>query len=404
MSKQVNIIGGGIIGLTTAAALIERGHRVTLIEARANIGDGTSHANNALLTTSFATPLSAPGTPRQFLQWLRADPAISPSRVDWRILPRNSKWGIDFLRACRATPYRNTTRTTIDMARHSLDLLHDFSERYNLDYDQRGGGCLKIFRDPQQLAAFASQQRLLDELGVTSEWLDRDALLAQEPALAHSEEQWLGGWYFPEDRIGDCHAFIHALHRALTERGLRTVTDEPVTALLGNHQCVHGVRSENNDYPADATILCTAFVPDFARRDIAFKVCPVKGYSFTYDASALPSEALPTAAVFDDVDHIGVVRIGSRLRVAGRADLVGHDLTLDPASQQQIRNGLHRLFPRLTDLPELENWCGLRPMVARGLPFIGASKRSGLYANLGHGHLGWTLACASAATLATLIS
>jgi D-amino-acid dehydrogenase len=55
-------------------------------------------------------------------------------------------------------------------------------------------------------------------------------------------------------------------------------------------------------------------------------------------------------------------------------------------------------------LARAEPWAGLRPATPGNVPLIGRSARPGLWLNTGHGTLGWTLACGSAAALAELMS
>jgi D-amino-acid dehydrogenase len=50
-----------------------------------------------------------------------------------------------------------------------------------------------------------------------------------------------------------------------------------------------------------------------------------------------------------------------------------------------------RLFPGM-DTDRIAPWTGLRPMLPGMMPVVRASKRSRVFYNTGHGHLGWTLA------------
>lgn len=59
MISDVIVIGGGIVGCAIARALAGTELSVTLVEARIDVGDGTSKANTALLHTGFD---STPGT------------------------------------------------------------------------------------------------------------------------------------------------------------------------------------------------------------------------------------------------------------------------------------------------------------------------------------------------------
>ena len=51
----------------------------------------------------------------------------------------------------------------------------------------------------------------------------------------------------------------------------------------------------------------------------------------------------------------------------------------------------------------LQHWAGLRPLTPDGRPIVGRSAIGNCYLNIGHGPLGWTLACGSGLALADLI-
>jgi len=49
-------------------------------------------------------------------------------------------------------------------------------------------------------------------------------------------------------------------------------------------------------------------------------------------------------------------------------------------------------------------WCGLRPTTPSNVPLIGPSRIPGLWLNVGHGTLGWTLGPGSGRALAQRMS
>ena len=58
--KSVVIVGGGLIGLTSALALHERGASVTLVD-RAALGSGAARGNAGFLSPTLLSPLPGPG-------------------------------------------------------------------------------------------------------------------------------------------------------------------------------------------------------------------------------------------------------------------------------------------------------------------------------------------------------
>jgi D-amino-acid dehydrogenase len=96
--------------------------------------------------------------------------------------------------------------------------------------------------------------------------------------------------------------------------------------------------------------------------------------------------------------------LGNSLRVAAAAEIVGHDLQVQPHRVAQMLQAVDRLFPGACDLSSPSTWAGLRPATPTSLPIIGASRIPNVYINAGQGALGLTLAAGSAARLSRLMA
>jgi D-amino-acid dehydrogenase len=99
-------------------------------------------------------------------------------------------------------------------------------------------------------------------------------------------------------------------------------------------------------------------------------------------------------------------RIGSRLRVAGMAELSGYDTAIYPAQIASLKATTQTLFPKCSTFADLSPWTGMRPATPTGLPIIGkhAKGPDNLLFNTGHGALGFTLAFGSAQRVSDLLS
>ena len=98
LSKNIVIIGGGIIGLTSAWYCTQRGHRVTVIERNRNDRDGCSFGNAGMIVPSHFVPLAAPGMIRLGLKWMwdPESPFYIQPRASWDLLA----WLWRFRNAC----------------------------------------------------------------------------------------------------------------------------------------------------------------------------------------------------------------------------------------------------------------------------------------------------------------
>ena len=101
---HILVLGGGVIGVTSAYYLARRGFRVTLIEAQPGVALETSFANGGLLTPSMSDPWAAPGLPWKILRWYGRED--SPFLVRAGALPGLVSWGLSFLRNCNQATWR----------------------------------------------------------------------------------------------------------------------------------------------------------------------------------------------------------------------------------------------------------------------------------------------------------
>lgn len=87
MSKEIIIIGGGIIGLSSAYYLQKEGHKVTVIE-KSDFSSGASFANAGIITPSHIVSLAAPGMISKGLKWMLSStsPLSIKPRLDYDFL------------------------------------------------------------------------------------------------------------------------------------------------------------------------------------------------------------------------------------------------------------------------------------------------------------------------------
>ena len=103
-TRQVAVIGAGVIGAAIAARLVAEGHAVTVIEPETPGGpQAASFGNGGFLSPASVIPMSSPGLWRKVPAMLR-DPAGALT-IRWRHLPRLSPWLWRFVMAGR-TPAR----------------------------------------------------------------------------------------------------------------------------------------------------------------------------------------------------------------------------------------------------------------------------------------------------------
>jgi D-amino-acid dehydrogenase len=133
-------------------------------------------------------------------------------------------------------------------------------------------------------------------------------------------------------------------------------------------------------------------------------IYPVKGYSITITANDIKSfEAMPKVSLLDDQAKIVTSTLGNRFRVAGTAELAGENYDIRRDRIQPLLDWVHTNFPDI-NTHDYSQWACLRPMTPDMMPIIRQSKKDPqVFYHVGHGHLGWTLAPATAKQVVELI-
>ena len=397
---HVVVIGGGVMGVTTAWYLREAGFEVTLLDAAPEPAAGASHANGGMLHASHAEPWNTPGVGLDLLRYLGRED--SPLLMRPRALPGLAGWGLRFLWHSRRSAFQRHALVNARLAAFSLRETRRLNRELagsGLDFDFRESGILKVFRDPDSLARNRHAAEAMQDEGVRFEAWDTEQVINREPALAGVRDELCGGLYFPDDAIGDARRFTTGLLELAQDRGLRYRPATRVQRLRTFQGRIDAIETDEGPIAADACVVASGHEAPALPRPLGLHlpVAPVKGYSLSLPMDASRRLNLP---LIDDANKVVMTPLGDQLRLAGTAEFAGTDARMEP---RRAANVLAQCRRTLTALPaELDRetmapWAGLRPMSDRGTPILGPTAVPGLHLNTGAGHLGWTFACGAAA-------
>jgi D-amino-acid dehydrogenase len=395
------VIGGGLMGVTTAWELISRGEPVELLEAAPDLALETSYANGAMLTPAMSDPWNGPGVYWQLAASL-FNP-YAPMKLRISAVPSLIGWGIDFLRNSSAARHRVATRASYVLAAYSLAETIKLREALGLEYDAASRGAMKVFRSA---AALAGPKRIAEDLaglGLRYEVLDADGAVAVEPQLASIRHSIAAALYFPDDATGDAHLFCRALADRIRQHGGSIHCGVRVKRLLlSQGGRIVGVETDAGRLEAQRVVLAAGNGSASLARTVGVRVPirPAKGYSVTIPRQQ--NVEWPRLPVIDDMMHAVVVPLGDRLRLVGTAEFAGHDKSIRQSRIDNLFRLLQNVYPHIAasiDRSTAQPWAGLRPMSSNGLPCIGPVGPQGLFLNAGHGHLGWTHSVGSARLL-----
>lgn len=400
---RVAVLGGGVVGVATAYYLACQGHEVTVVERQPAVARETSYANAGMIAPGHAFAWASPRAPKILLQSLwRKDTAL---KFRLKADPKLWAWSWKFLRQCTAERSRANTLVKLRLCLLSIEEMQRIREAEGFGYDETLKGAVYLYRDQAHLETGLANAQLLKDNGVTGlRAVDREELVRIEPALAAVKERLAGALYSEQDESGDCRLFSERLAERIVARGGRFLYGRSVTGLKSERGRVVAAATDGGDVEADAFVLSLgSYAPAVAKTaGVRLPIYPVKGYSLTLPVG--PQHTAPTLPGVDEYYLVAFARLGDRLRLTATADFAGYDTNHTPAHFETMLKVARELFPEGADYGRPDYWACLRPMTPDGPPVIGRAGAENLWINSGHGHIGWTMACASALVCSELMA
>ena len=399
---KVAILGGGVIGVTSAYYLSKAGHEVVLVDRQPGPALETSFANAGEVSFGYSSPWAGPGIPVKAIKWLimRHGPLVVRPILD----PMMWFWIARMLRNCTSARYRLNKSRMVAIAEYARTCIAELRAETGIAYDERMKGTLQLFRRQAQLDHVGSDIEVLKQYGIAYEVLDPAGCIAAEPALAAVKGKFVGGLRLPGDETGDCHIFTNRLADICRTRGVDFRFGTTIDGISLDNGKITGVSTSAGPMKADAYVVALgSHAPKLLRTvGLSVPIYPVKGYSLTFAVS--DPAAAPVSTIMDESYKVAITRLGDRIRVGGTAELSGFDTTLYPARRATLEHSVTDLFPGGGDAASATFWSGLRPMTPDGPPVVGKTRIDNLFINGGHGTLGWTMSCGSGRFLADVIS
>ena len=399
---RVLVMGGGVVGVTTAYQLLQDGHEVVLLERNPDVAQDTSFGNAGMIAPGHSFVWSSPRAPWILLkslmlknQALRFRPSADP---------RLWTWSLRFIAECTAAKAHANTLRKHAIAVYSQHVLHETLATETIEYDRNTRGILYLHRDPAALEAGVAHMKILADDGQHIEVLDRAQVAALEPALGSAAAKIAGAIYCPTDETGDCNKFTRRLAAICRERGAELRNGATITGIETSGDAVIGVQTDQGRVTADLYVMALGCQSPFLARRIGddLPIHPIKGYSLTIPVGN--HRAPPNLAAIDEKNLVAITSFGDRVRVTATAEFAGYDTSHKPGDFAFMKSVAQELYPDGADYDRAEMWAGLRPMTPDNLPIIGRKRHRNLYYNTGHGHIGWTMSHGSGRLIADIIA
>lgn len=400
---RVLVLGAGLVGVATAYELAKEGHEVTVLDRHPEPASETSFANAGLVAPGHAFAWGSPAAPKVLLKSLfDKDQAL---RLRFSLDPALWRFSWRFLKQCTAERARINTLRKIRLCLYSQACLQQVKAESGVSYDGKEGGLLYLYRTQETFDAAMIKSRILQEGGITLRALNRDETVTLDPALEPRKDRVAGSLFVESDESGDACLFTRGLARYAGEK--HGVVFQPGTTI--QRIAVKGGRVEKlvtdkGDFAAEAYVMALgAEAPALAAPiGLAIPTYPVKGYSMTIPVAG--RNGVPARGGVDEDNLMAYCPMGERVRFTSTAEFSGYDTSFRPSDFTAMTAKARELYPEAGDYDDPSYWACLRPMTPEGAPIYGGCRYENLWLNLGQGHMGWTMAWASARITADLMA
>jgi len=414
---KIIVMGAGIIGVSTAWHLAQRGHEVTVVDRQSGAAMETSFANAAQISVSYCEPWANPEAPAKLFKWMfRNDaPLLFRPTLDWR----QWRWGLQFLSQCTNAAFRRNVEQIVALGAYSHEALKDIVQGTGIEYNRLERGIAHYYTDQQAFDSAAEAAALMRDFGVNRRVVSSSELFEIEPAYRSFADRIVGGTYTASDESGDARVFTQELAQRCETAGVRFVYEHDIVRLEKAGGAIAAVQLRKRDtgellsWQADAFVVaCGSWsAPLLRTAGVDLSIYPGKGYSATF--KLLKPELAPWVSAIDDEVKCAISRLGDSLRVAGTIEVAGYGMSLDTplakARCQMLADRIEQVLPGVCDTRNEKQggqpnfWTGLRPATPTNIPYIGKTKVGKLWVNAGHGTLGWTHGAGSGKAMAELI-
>lgn len=332
MAETVLVVGGGVMGLSIALALHDRGLTVRVLSR--SLQEGASWAAAGMLAPQ------AEGLP--------------PGKM-------------------------------LDLCLRSRDLYPSWIQKLETIAGQSAGYWASGILAPA-LQSKESAIQAFDHL--PDAWADRDLINQIQPHLSEAVQ---GGWWFPEDAQVDNRQLYLALQAAVVAQGIE-IQIATVTEFCQSGDRITSLMTSQGDLQAQHYVLATGA---WSQALLPLPVKPRKGQMLSvrmprgcHDSAEPNPGDLPIKTVLFGAEIYLVPRRDGRLVIGATSEDVGFLPGNTPSGMMQLLQGATRLVPEIAHWPIEEFWMGYRPVTPDDLPILGESGYKNLTYATGHGRNG----------------
>ncbi|NNL80376.1 MAG: FAD-dependent oxidoreductase [Flavobacteriaceae bacterium] len=389
MSKNIIVIGGGVIGLCSAYYLRKHGHHVTVLD-QSSMDEGASYVNAGYLSPSHIIPLSAPGVMRKGIRWMFD--TSSPLYIKPRLNSDLIRWGLAFNKSCNQKHVERSIPVIRDISVLSQELYDEIKADQGFSFHYEKKGLMMLCQTQKAMDEEIKIANLAREVDLDVSILNPSEIKKLEPS---AEIDAIGGTYFLCDFHTTPHEFMNDMKKGLPEMGVEIRKNSKVIDLEVNGKEINAVITSEERMSCDEVVMAAGSWTGLLSRKLGLKILMQAGKGYRINTEKDYGITLP--AILSE-KKIAVTPMNGFTRIAGTMEIAGINSSINKVRVNAIADGVKHYYPKLliSDDEKKDAACGLRPVTPDGLPYIGKSEKcDNLTIAAGHAMMGWSMATAT---------
>jgi len=397
--KSVIVVGGGIVGLSTAYFLQKAGHQVTVLD-KSDISSGASFVNAGYLTPSHIVSLASPGMITQGLKYMFN--SSSPFYMKPRLDPDFIRWAWYFKKSATQTKVEQSMSVIRDINLLSRELYEGIQASGDLgDFQIGQQGLMMVYQTEKARDHEMEVVEKAAKMGLVGELLSKNDLKKMEPHVDLNAE---GAILWKCDRHTTPPLIMKRMLSYLEQNGVAIHKNEEVKHLSVSDGKITTVKTERASYKADEVVLAAGSWTSELSKKLNLKLPLQAGKGYRINVKEATNITMPTILM---EKKIAVTPMEGYTRFAGTMEFSGINHTIRKERVEAIAKGVEAYYNgfKIPEKSKNEAKCGLRPVSPDGLPYIGKPRNiDNLTIATGHAMMGWSMGPATGNLVTELVS
>lgn len=397
LRADVLVLGAGIVGVSTALHLQQRGRNVVLIDRHDRAGEETSYGNAGIIERASVTPYMFP---RSFTTLLRYALRLAPD-VNYHLshLPTVLPWLIRYFLNSSVEGTRRSTLAALPLIERCLTEHMALIDQAGSSDLLRPSGWITLFRSDRSLASGLASLERDRTFGINGRLLNATDLAEMEPNLIGD---FAGAIHLSDPGFApNPGGLVKAYAGLFLQRGGRFIAADART--LRQNDRSWQVAGPNGALVAKDVVVALGPWSDAIFRPLGYRIPLAVKRGYHLHLHPLGNAKLRHPVL--DIDNGYVLApMVKGIRLTTGAEFAARDAVPTPVQVRRALPVARKLFP-LGEQIESQPWMGARPCLPDMLPVIGkAGRHAGLWFNFGHQHHGLTLGPVTGRLLAELMT